>query len=108
MSKNEITKGGIVIWANELGIITEAWLNKGNITVPTKAYYGLTPDQFFTKAERLVEKNQCWCCECGKIIDRDSAYHFAGHFCNKCWEEYKKKNSRRCGICGVPLYRCSC
>jgi len=34
--------------------------------------------------------------------------HFAGIFCQKCWEVYKTKNSRTCGKCRSPIWKCCC
>jgi len=54
-----------------------------------------------------VESGVTRCTSCGEdkeIVGR----HFAGRYCKECWEEYKDKNSGRCGMCGAPMWRCVC
>lgn len=49
------------------------------------------------------------CSRCGTEINKDdAAQHFAGRYCDFCWEEYKDEHDWICKMCGQPAYRCHC
>lgn len=107
------THDGIVLWIKD-EVVETCWTNSGQTSVPIrhiKQYVPLlSPIGVIRFLRSLMVKKEVFCSDCGKIIsERDVAgSHFAGRYCKECWEDYKEKNSRRCLMCGRPMYECCC
>jgi len=97
--------GQTTIRINPNGAYETIWWYNGNWSVPTKKFQDKKPEEV---AAYLDEHRIC--SDCGEELPNNevAGKHFAGHYCAACWEKYKARNSRRCGICGRPLYICTC
>jgi len=107
------TKDGIVLWIHFEGEspsrIVAAWTDKGNIAV-SNVVKNKTPERAISFLRLAMQEGLTFCSTCGKSLKKDeiAEVRFAGVFCERCWEEYKKQNSTICSICGKPLYECCC
>lgn len=111
---NYDTPDGITLWIKDFKV-TNVWINNGATSVTFNTIKKYVPDLNPIKVinwirQELINKNKRTCSMCGKIIHISdiAGSHFAGQYCNKCWEIYKNNNSRRCYICGSPQYECVC
>ena len=104
------TEGEIIIHCNDSpeGKVTHAWLRGGQLAVPIPSV--LTFNDILAMCKRAVEDEYYWCTTCSTTIDKDTegGSHFAGHYCKRCWPVYQERNSRRCRLCGQPLWACYC
>ena len=50
------------------------------------------------------------CAVCGEWFPHTEIafQRFAGNYCQPCGDVFKEKNSRRCSLCGRPIYNCYC
>lgn len=104
----EHIEGEITIWTKKeiFGEVDSAWIRYGQMCVPITT----------TKFEVMLDKCRYLVntglipCKCGKEISKEElgGSHFAGYYCKQCWDEFKTKNSRKCRLCGRPLYECYC
>jgi len=107
------TKDGIILWIRFEGEnppkIVAAWIDEGNIAV-FNAVKNKTPELAISMLRAAIQHKTTFCSTCGKSLKKDeiAGVRFAGVFCERCWEEYKKQNSTICSICGKPLYECYC
>jgi hypothetical protein len=87
------------------GTYWQIWWANGTWGVPAEKFQGKSPEEV---AAYLDEHRVC--SDCGEELPNNKAAgeHFAGHYCETCWEKYKAMNNRRCGLCGQPLYCCNC
>ena len=103
--------GEIVIWCSDepAGKVNCAWLRNGQMALPSDSVFEKPFLEVICLCETLVAEKLVPC-KCGKLLKKEEVggSHFAGYFCKDCWAEYKKKYSRRCGICGSPEYSCCC
>jgi len=103
-------EGEIVIWTDPepLEKVKHMWLHGGQLAVPLPPE-GLAFDAAVEMGRAAVEGGYFWCNTCKKRIYPGEAHsHFAGRYCDVCWDDYKIKNARKCRICGQPLYSCCC
>ena len=100
------THDGITIWIKDLKV-TQMW-------VQHKYYQNAIHDSIFkdkTPVEainyiRTFQGNLCTFC--GEHMTEIKHKHFAGIYCDKCWEEHKARNSGTCSICHKHYYECTC
>jgi len=95
----------MVIWLSDDGRITSMWRDKGSVAI-NKYYTQLVTKELLQEIKANIDKLFCSCCN--KEVSEYAGRHFAGVYCEECWENYKKENSRRCGLCNSPLYECCC
>jgi len=95
---------------NEKAIVECAWMNDGRTVVRSESITGKPIDEVLELLYRLHDEHKYLCISCGKEVDanKNTKRHFAGVYCEKCWEEYKKRNSWKCPKCGNPAYMCYC
>ena len=107
------THDGIVLWIKD-GAVTSAWHRCGQIAVETehmKQYVPLlAPTGVIEMLRHMDKRNEVFCSNCGKVIhiSKIAGSHFAGIWCDGCWEDYKKANGEKCLKCGSPRYKCCC
>lgn len=105
---------GIVMWVSVADTgekyVKSAWLSRGSEAVYMEHIEEMTPCQAFAHLCDMVDQGLHHCSKCGAILkDKDIAgRHFAGVYCKECWTKYREDNSRKCRICGQPLFRCVC
>ena len=101
-------KDRIVIWTYGI-IIEQVWFNSGSRSMP---YWNgkFCNENVLNDIIKHYDNDSYCCCSCCKLIKKEEVIgsHFAGSYCAECWEKYKKENSRRCRLCGSPLYECCC
>lgn len=94
--------GGGTWWGAGHG--NHLWANNGSTALPAAASYD--------EAEASVARfngGEFWCAGCEAWHPKPHvARRFAGLYCAEAWESYKAANSRRCLICGRPIYDCYC
>ena len=95
----------LVLWLSDDSIITSMWRNKGSTAI-NKYKKIIITKELLQDIKTNIDK--LFCSSCNKELSEYAGRHFAGVYCSNCWENYKKENSRRCGICGAPLYECCC
>lgn len=104
MTKNRsLALGEKGLWWPDTGNL---WAEGGTVSL------GRTKDQFVAH-QRVADYETgglFYCAGCDQKTEKESTggRHFAGVYCRPCWVEYKQKNSRKCGLCGLPLYACHC
>jgi len=104
---------GLKVVGNDNGKVSHAYYLNGvwaiNMENVVKKVGDRTEDVFKYLVE-LWKDGFGICSRCGVILPRPdiAGSHFAGHYCEQCWLEYKKQNSRVCSICRQPLYMCCC
>ena len=93
------TEDGIVLWIKD-NMVTSIWSDNGSTLIPLSVYeeFGL---------DGVRGKKFCSMCFAEVVSERPHR-HFAGLYCDVCWETYKKENSRKCLICGRPEWSCTC
>lgn len=97
------TYDGLVIWINNDNRVYNAW------------DHGRTLPKSFLKDKDACDiisdirsNGSMLCTHCGCRVEKFAGSHFAGYFCDKCWNEYKINNSGKCGMCGSPRWECVC
>ena len=97
--------GQVVLWRGFDGLYIAIWRKNGNWSVPLAVFQGKDP----VEVAAFLEEHAV-CSKCGITLPEagPAGNHFAGHFCSTCWEDYKRKNARKCGVCHQPLYKCHC
>jgi len=95
---------GIVVFIKDEKIRT-AWKDNGSTSINLKIYD--CSDVFGTIKKMINDKDKVLCSQCGCECSKNKR-HFASIFCEKCWEEYKKENTKICGICKNPYWKCTC
>jgi len=106
----QFRNGDLVIWIRDEQI-REVWCDNGSTSIPFDSID--RTGSLLEQIKRLIEKREKGilnCSKCSKELKKEyiAHRHFAGIYCKKCAEEYKKENSRKCGICGSPIYECCC
>jgi hypothetical protein len=102
-SRGEIeTKDGMTIWVKDDGTCESVWRN--GVRIPVNKRLAPTDIILFLRSNPITK----WCSHCGMVVSEYAGVHFSGSFCKVCWEVYKEKNSRKCGLCGMPMYKCYC
>jgi hypothetical protein len=104
---------GIVLFVDvENEEVKHAWINEGNLNIDILLSLEETPkspEDFLNYViDNVISKDKVVCSGCGIITNKISGKHFAGVYCEKCFEEFKIENSSKCLICGKPLYKCTC
>ena len=101
--KEKFENKDVVVWMND-GVITDVWVDNGSTVVPMKVFEGKSLPELYA----LLEQHKYFCSNCAKKIKKPFFRHFAGIRCKDCAESYKKNNARSCGLCGRPLWDCTC
>lgn len=105
-----------------LQIVFHRWTHDGSVAFRKAGPYKISSINTFASEtlpyfhESLVElinftkTGDFFCSGCDKTFPKgtETGRHFAGKYCNPCWEVYKKKNYRVCLKCKCPLYECYC
>jgi len=112
------TDDGITLWIKETASggrkIYNAWVDDGGTSVPESVYDSASGGDEIIEVIRnirsVVHDGKRWCTSCGDILEDDevAGTHFAGVFCDECWEDYKEGNNGMCGLCGKKRYECVC
>lgn len=99
---------GIVLWIREDLVVDSAWFDNGTTAVYQPIYMGKNYEEVLRVITPIAKSKERPCTVCGELTLMKDNRHFASVFCPDCWEEYKKKYSRRCPMCGQPMWRCTC
>lgn len=103
----ECKKNPISIWIRN-NIISAVFFKNGSYNVSEPFENKKINSNLIDEIWNLKDSEIC--SKCGtKIIDNNlGGSHFAGIYCKKCWELYKKDNNGSCSKCGKPYYVCHC
>lgn len=101
--------GDITVWIKD-DMVSSAWFDDGRTSIPESVCKGRKIEDVILFLLDVREQGKILCSDCGKMITKEEVKHshFAGNFCSKCAERYKKQNSGECGLCGKPYYECEC
>ena len=107
----EYRANGIVIWIKDEKV-SECWMDNGVTKLP-EDFKGLPTDSIpnlILRLNHIQDANMRLCSTCGLELSRTNQRlrHFAGIYCKKCAEEYKKKNETICLLCKKEHWRCNC
>ena len=108
-----IIEGGITLRIKD-GKVSMCWQDSGNTCVMKEHLIQYTPLlqplDVIRFVRRMIKRKEILCSNCGKLISTSeiSGSHFAGKYCSKCWEEYKKEHSGKCLRCNSPYWQCCC
>ena len=97
-------------------IVVQRWIDEGATALNSVLMRGTLLDasgllrQSFQYAwdryrSRILD---CTICECAIPETALGGRHMASTYCKTCWPSYKERNSRQCGLCHAPMYRCTC
>jgi hypothetical protein len=101
-------KDKIILWVKLIDkelVVKDLWYNSGTKACPTFDGRILT-EEILNEIEE--KENKKICSDCGKEVEEYAGSHFAGHYCEKCWDIYKKKHNGNCSLCGKFYYECCC
>lgn len=101
----KVEVGRTIIWIKDEKVKC-AWCEDGRTALYVSDLQDW--DIFSAVMETVNRAKKTHCSECGKVIGHYYGQHFAGRFCNECWERYKRVNWNKCGMCNKPLYKCAC
>ena len=97
--------GDIVVWIKDEKI-NHAWKDNGSTLIPLSIVEDLGIVAAIKKLIKLKDKT--FCVSCSLEINGKPNRHFAGVYCNTCWEKYRSNNKSICSICRKPYYECHC
>lgn len=98
----------IILWT-EGTKISNLWFDNGSRTI-NKWNGCFVNENTIPKILEAYKSDLHCCCVCNTFLKSEdvAGIHFAGDYCKLCWDEYKKDNSRKCGLCNSPMYECCC
>lgn len=80
------------------------WTSDGRISLPNAS----SLEEAIASVARFDE-GEFFCAGCREWHDRPAAFQrFAGLYCQSAADLYKAENSRRCRLCGRPIWDCYC